>query len=308
MMLMTEDDYTNETCMLDVGHGHTLYVHDWGNKAAKTPIFHLHGGPGSQSKDKHKLAFDPTTQRVIFHDQRGSGQSTPLGRWHHNTTQDLAEDITRIADKLGIDTFIITGGSWGSTLALYYALENPRRVVAVVIHGVFTGSQAEIDWIDNGMFQTHFPDAWDRYVATVPTEHRANPSSYHYERALGKDAHAAADSARAYDDLEASAISLDDRHIPTPAAGYDPNGSLIEMRYLHNGCYMPDRYILKNAHKLTMPVYIVQGRYDFVCPPATAYELSKSAPNAHLTWVMSGHATEHETTTALSLIYHHLTL
>ncbi len=303
---MNEDEYTNQSFMLDVGHGHELWVHDWGNKQAKTPIFFLHGGPGSQCKDKHKLAFDPTTQRVIFHDQRGAGQSTPLGRWHHNTTQDLSEDINRIADKLGVKQFIITGSSWGSTLALYYTIENPNRIKAVVVGGIWGASKAENAYMNGGTWRTHFPELWDWYVSTVPQEYRSNPSAYHFERALGDDPTAAAESARVFGDMEAGLISLDDRHILTTAKDYDPSGTLIEMRYMAKQCFMPDRFILKNAHKLTMPVYIVQGRYDFVCPPATAYELCQTAPNAHLTWVASGHAAEHETITALGLIYRHL--
>lgn len=305
-MLMNEDQYTNQTFKLAVGHGHELWVHDWGNKTAKTPIFFLHGGPGSSCKDKHKLAFDPTTQRVIFHDQRGSGQSTPLGRWHHNTTQDLAEDINRIADELGIDKFVITGSSWGSTLALYYAAENPTRVTAVVVGGIWGASKAEDAYMNSGAWRTHFPDTWDWYVSTVPPEHRSDPSAYHFERALGADPIAAAESARIFGDMESALIALNDRHVPTPATDYDPAGSLLEMRYMAKHCFMPDRFIMKNAHKLTMPVHIVQGRYDFVCPPSTAYELHKVVPHSTLTWVTSGHAAEHETTTALSLIYRHL--
>jgi len=301
---MNEDQYTNATFMLPVSHGHELWVHDWGNKDAKTPIFFLHGGPGSHCKDKHKFPFDPKTQRVIFHDQRGSGQSLPKGQWHHNTTQELAADISAIADKLGIKKFIVTGGSWGSALALYYAIEHPERVAAIVVHGVFTASQSEIDWIDQGKFRTHFPDIWDTYVTTVPTEHKNDPSAYHMANVIDNDEAKVLASARAYGDFESAVISLNDLHAPTPETETDLSGNIIEMRYLAKRCFLPDRYILDNAHTLTMPIHIVQGRYDFVCPPVTAYELSQIAPNAHLTWVTSGHAPEHETITTLSLIYH----
>ena len=304
---MTPDTYTIQEHMIPVGHEHTLYVHDWGNKNAKKPIIFLHGGPGGQCKDKHKMPFDPKSQRVIFFDQRGCGQSTPLGRWHHNNTQELAADITTIANYLKIDTFILTGASWGSALALYYAICNPARVLALVVSGVFTGSQSEIDWLDKGFFKTHFPEAWERYVAATPKAYRDNPSAYHMPTATGKDAAKAAESARAYADLESAALSLDDAFTPVNPDDFEPSGIIIEMRYLAKRCFLPDRFILKNAHKLHMPVYIVQGRYDFVCPPQTAYELSKMIPNAHLSWVTSGHRTEHETRTALRLIYHALT-
>ena len=303
MRHMNEDQHTNATFMLPVGHGHELWVHDWGKKDAKTPIFFLHGGPGSQCKDKHKLPFDPETQRVIFHDQRGAGQSLPAGKWHHNNTQELAADISKIADNLGIDTFIITGSSWGSTLALYYAITNPERVSAVVVGGVWLSTKAEDAYMNNGGWRTHFPDLWAWYVSTVPAAHRDDPSAYHFAQALGDDPMKAAESARIFGDMEAGLISLDDRHIPTPADDYDPASSLIEMRYMSHGCFMPDRYILTNADKLTMPLHIVQGRYDFVCPPTAAYELHRAVPHSTITWVTSGHASEHETITALSLLY-----
>ncbi len=303
---MTEDQYTNQTFMLPVTHGHNLWVHDWGKKDAETVFFFLHGGPGSQCKDRHKLPFDPSKQRVIFHDQRGSGQSTPAGKWHHNTTQDLVEDITAIADKLGIETFVITGGSWGSTLALYYAIHNPERVSAAVVSGVWFGSKAENAWLDNGLWKMHFPDVWEKFAVSVPKEHRENPTEYCFKTAFGDDEVAAANATRLYGDLETALISLDDRHAPTPAKDYDPASMLIEMRYMEKGCFMPDRFIPHNAGKLTMPVHIVQGRYDFVCPPAAAYELHTLVPNSTLTWVQTGHAAEHETITALNLIYRHL--
>lgn len=304
---MNPDEHTIAEHMLPVGHGHTLYVQDWGNKQAKHPIIYLHGGPGGQCKDKHKLPFDPETQRVIFFDQRGSGKSTPLGRWHHNTTQDLAEDITRIADFLKLKTFILTGGSWGSTLALYYAIQEPKRVQALVIHGVFTGSRAEINWIDQGLFKTHFPDVWEAYVAKTPQKYRDNPSAYHFERAFGKDESAALKSILAYETLESGVVSLNDLHPPTGLEDYGPSGMLIEMRYMAKRCFMPDRFILKNTHKLTMPVHMIQGRYDMVCPPKTAYELHQLIQNSTLTWVVSGHAGEHETVTAQRLIFRQLT-
>jgi proline iminopeptidase len=303
---MNPDAHTIAEHTLEVGHGHTLYIQDWGNKKAKTPIFFLHGGPGDQCKDKHKLPFDPSKQRVIFHDQRGCGKSTPYGKWHHNNTGELAADITKIADHLGIDQFILTGGSWGACLALYYTISQPRRVRALVIEGVFTGSQAEINWVDQGMFKSHFPDAWDRYLAATPKEYRDDPSTYHFKQVAGSDEKAAAASAKAYGELELAVLSLNDTHAPIHSDDFDPTGAIIEMRYLAKRCFLPDRFVFKNAHKLKMPVYMLQGRYDMVCPPATAYQLAKIVPNAHLMWMISGHTGEHETLTAKRLIYRQL--
>lgn len=303
---MNPDTQTIAEHMIEAGHGHTLYVQDWGFKKAKMPIFFLHGGPGDQCKDKHKLPFDPSTQRVIFHDQRGCGKSIPFGKWHHNNTQELAADITKIADFLDIDQFILTGGSWGACLALYYAINQPHRVKALVLDGIFTGSQAEIAWVDQGMFKSHFPEAWERYLAATPKEHRENPSAYHFKQVTSNDEQAAAASAKAYSELEYAVLSLSDTFAPINPDDFDPTGAIIEMRYLAKRCFLPDRFILKNASKLKMPVHLVQGRYDMVCPPATAYELSKIIPNAHLTWVISGHKGEHETLTAKRLLFRQL--
>ncbi len=304
---MTPDQYTNQIFMLPVSHGHELWVHDWANKDAKTVFFFMHGGPGGSCKDKHKQPFNPKTQRVIFHDQRGSGQSMPKGRWHHNTTQDLASDITTIADKLGIKKFVITGNSWGSTLSLYYAINNPNRVKAVVVGGVWTSSRAEDAYMNDGGWRTHFPDLWQWYASTVPKKYAEHPSDYHFERAFGKDPIAATESIQIFGDMEAGLISLNDRHIPTPAKDFDPTGMFIEMRYMAKHCFMPDRYIFKNATKLTMPLYIVQGRYDFVCPPTTAFQLSQLVNDSSLTMVQAGHSAEHESVTAFQLIYKNLT-
>jgi proline iminopeptidase len=292
---MTPDQHTNQEFYLEVGDGHELYIQDWGNPDARDVIFCLHGGPGGGTKPRHKNAFDPETQRVIFHDQRGCGKSLPYGSIEHNTTDNLVEDIEKIAQKLGLDQFVLTGGSWGSCLSLAYALKYPKRVKAMVLTGIFTGSQKEIDWLDQGQFQTFYPEVWERYLTATPIERRKNPSKYHFEKAFDDDAAAAKKSAYAYDNLEGGVIQLDDRFNTESFDEYDPTDIKIEIAYLKNRCFMADRHILDNAHKLTMPIYLVQGRYDMVCPPATAYELHQKLPNSKLSWALAGHKPEHET-------------
>lgn len=133
---MNKDHYLISEKMLDVGDGHSLYIHEWGNANASTPIIFLHGGPGSHVRNSHKRVFDPTIHRVIFFDQRGSGKSTPYGSLENNTTDKLIEDISKIADSFGIKNFILRGNSWGSTLALAYALAHPERVHSLVLGGI----------------------------------------------------------------------------------------------------------------------------------------------------------------------------
>ncbi|HSX08147.1 MAG TPA: alpha/beta fold hydrolase [Candidatus Saccharimonadales bacterium] len=286
---MTPDAHTIQELFLEVGDGHQLYVQDWGAADATTPIVYLHGGPGSGCSNKHRQSFDPKKQRVIFFDQRGCGRSLPYGSLEHNTTADLVEDIEKIAVHLKLDTFVITGGSWGSCLAFAYALKYPARVKAMALRGIFTGTKEEASWLDNGDFRAFYPDIWDAYLAKTPKSHQANPSKYHAERILHGDEAAARDSGYAYECLEGALLSLDDRFMAPGPEDYDPAGVRIETAYLQNGCFMPDKYILHNAHKLKMPIWLVQGRYDMVCPPITAYNMHQALPNSHLIWTIAGH-------------------
>lgn len=285
---MTPDEHTIQETFIEVGDGHTLYVQEWGNPKG-APIIFLHGGPGAGVHNKHRSAFDPAQHRVIFFDQRGCGRSLPYGSLEHNTTTDLINDIEKIADHLGLQQFVLTGGSWGSTLALAYALAHPERVRALVISGIFTGAQAEIDYFDKGDFRTYFPEIWERYLAATPKSHHANPTKYHYDRVLHGDEQAVRESAYALENMEAALLSLDDRFAPGPFGDFDPVGAIIETHYLANGCFLPERHIFKNASKLTMPIWLVQGRYDFVCPAITAHELHKALPNSQLVHTIAGH-------------------
>jgi proline iminopeptidase len=291
---MTPDKYTIKETYIEVGDGHTLYLHDWGNKSAKKPIFFLHGGPGGETKDKHKTMFNPKEQRVVFFDQRGSGKSIPRGETANNTTDKLIKDIETIADHLKLKQFIITGSSWGSCLALAYAIAHPKRVAGLVIGGVFTASKREINWLDKGEVKTFYPDAWEVYLERTPEKYHDNPTSFHAKQIKLKDPIKVRDSAYAYECFGSSIASLDDRFTPDNIETYDPAGIIIEMTYLENGCYLSDRHIIKNAHKITAPVWLVQGRYDMICPPITAYELHKNIPNSKLVWSISNHAAEHE--------------
>ncbi len=286
---MTPDIYTISETMLGVGDEHQLYVQDWGNKAAETTFIFLHGGPGSGCNDGHKLHFNPLKNRVVFFDQRGSGKSIPAGELEANTTAHLVQDIETITKKLKLKNFILVGGSWGSTLALAYGLEHPNKVQAMILRGIFTGSQSEIDFMDKGEFRSFYPDVWDTFAQSVPEEYRDNPAEYHRPRALGKNKKAAKKSAYAYEQLESGIMRLDDRFKASDFEEFDPNGTLIEILYLQNRCFLPDNYILQNAHKLAMPIWLVQGRYDVVCPPITAYNLNKALPDSQLIWTLAGH-------------------
>ncbi|HSW80301.1 MAG TPA: alpha/beta fold hydrolase [Candidatus Saccharimonadales bacterium] len=304
---MSPDEYTIQETFVDVGDGHMLYVQDWGNPKIKIPFLSIHGGPGSGSKGRHKNGYDPAKQRVIFYDQRGSGKSLPAGSIDHNTTQDLIEDIEKIRKQLKIEQLVLTGASWGPCLALAYSLQYPKHVKAMVLSGIFTGSQDEIDWIHKGRFRDFFPDVWQKFLDETPKAHHADPSGYHLKNALGDDDAAAKRSLYALDNLESGVMSLDDRHTPENYDEYETLRSKIENYYLANRCFLPDGFIMDNAHKLTMPIWLVQGRYDFVCRPKIAYDLHQKLPNSHLIWTISGHSADHENWNLLRTIRLQLT-
>jgi len=291
---VTPDTYTIQETFLAVGDGHELYIHEWGNPKAHMPILFLHGGPGGETGDKHKRVFDPTSQRVIFFDQRGCGKSLPLGSIQHNTTQDQIGDIEKIANHLGLKNFVLTGGSWGCCLALAYAITHPKRVAGLVLNGIWTGTKEETNYVDQGGFRQFIPEVWERYVAATPKTHQADPSAYHFKRILGDDQAASKESGYTYENLEGALLKLDDRYHPEPIEDFDPTGVRIEVHYFVNHVFLPHRYILDNAYKLTMPVWLVQGRYDVVCPPVTAYELAKKLPQGQLIWTLNGHMADHE--------------
>lgn len=286
---MTPDQYTRNELQLDVGDGHSLYVHDWGLESGPVTI-HLHGGPGEGSSDSSKSRYNPTRQRVIFFDQRSCGKSTPYGSLEHNTTEDLIADITKIADKFGIPTFTLAGGSWGSTLALLYGIKHPERVLRIVGWGIFTGRASEVAHVRSGAFRAFYPEVWEQFVGTVPAEHATNPFGYHVPRILGDDPAAAKASAFAYSQAIYAILFLDDRPKSLDYETFDPTSILLECHYDTHDNFIPDNYIVDNAHKLTMPVHLIQGRYDVLCPPTTAYELAQKLPNGQLLWTTAGHA------------------
>lgn len=276
--------------MFSTRDGHELAVHDWGNANSDNPIIFLHGGPGSGVSNKYKQSFNPEVHRVIFFDQRGAGLSQPYGSLESNDTWKLVSDISAIADHLQIDKFTVTGGSWGSCLALVYAINNPERVKAMVLTGIFTGTKQEADWIFNGRFKEFFPDVWQKFLDQTPPEHHQNPAQYHIDRIHGTNEQMTADSARIISDLELSIMSLDDRYTPFSPEGYDPTHARLETHYIANNCFLEDGYILNNASKLTMPIWLVQGRYDFVCPPSIAWNLHNALPNSKLSFTMDNHS------------------
>jgi proline iminopeptidase len=167
----TKDPFVNKSGHLSVGDGHKIYYEDWGNPEG-FPIMHLHGGPGAGFSDSHKLLYNPAEHRVIFHDQRGCGKSKPFASLKNNTTQALIADIEKLREHFGIEKMHITGGSWGSTLALLYALAHPERVEKMMIWSVYLLRQFENDHLYQGGARALLPEAWDRFINFIPPAKR----------------------------------------------------------------------------------------------------------------------------------------
>ncbi len=298
-LLPIEDENIIRSGRLAVGGGHELYWVDWGNKNIESPIFYIHGGPGSGFDDKDFSRFDPKKHRVVFHDQRGSGRSTPFASTKSNKTQDLIEDINRLRLELGFDKISLYGFSWGSTLSLLYAISHPEFVEKMLIGGIFLARQADSDFYLRGRIATHFPEAWERFIAPVPESERKNVSEYYRRKMTGKDEAERRRFAREWIAYESSILKLDyvpaniDRSLKDFAS---ESLAYLEAHYILNSCFIEENYIIKNAHKLKdIEIIIVHGRYDFICMPSAAYELGKALNHAILHFVAAGHSTSDTT-------------
>lgn len=277
----------HRTFRLAVGQGHELAAHEAGNPAGK-PVVVLHGGPGSGTSPFLRQGHDPARYRIITFDQRGCGGSTPRASLEANTTWDLVADIEKVRQHLNIDRWQVAGGSWGSTLALAYAISHPERVSELVLRGIFMIRQEEIDWFyEEGGAQFLFPEAFAAYQAPIPGEKRRHMVAAYREVLTGPDSPERRAAARAWALWEARTISL----LPDPlreAAWAGDDFALafarIENHYfLHRGFLDRDDWILAHAHRLKdIPGVIIHGRYDACTPVKNAIDLHRAWPGAAL--------------------------
>ena len=286
---------------------HHLYYEQVGNPRGRAVLF-LHGGPGGGIFPAARRFFDPLFYRLVSFDQRGSGQSLPYAAVEENTTQDLINDIEELRKDLGIESWIVFGGSWGSTLALAYAIAHPTRVDALVLRGIFLGRRKEIEWLygPNGAARL-FPTEYERFSLFIKeTETDALIKSYYLKMTEGEE-YDQLIAAREWDIWETSISQL--LPLPTPEDEYVNLGTSlaigrIESHYFVNNSFFPhDNYLLEGAAKLPkFPTFIVNGRYDVICPSSTAVELHKAMPHAELTIIPdAGHSTN-EKGIALALL------
>lgn len=272
--------------MLPVSPVHTLYYEQSGNPEG-LPVVFLHGGPGGGTSPDYRRFFDPAAYRIVLFDQRGSGQSTPHANLEDNTTWHLVADIEQIREHLGIESWVVFGGSWGSTLALAYAQTHPARTRALVLRGIFLCRPKEIQWFYQEGASAIYPDAWEHYIKAIPEAERGDLLGAFHRRLTSDDETVRLEAARAWSVWEGSTSKLypDEDFI----AHYgDPQFALafarIECHYfMNNAFFNTDNYLIENVGKIRhIPSVIVQGRYDVVCPLMSAWELHRAWPEADL--------------------------
>jgi proline iminopeptidase len=261
---------------------HSMHWEVCGN-ADGIPLVFLHGGPGGGSLAHHRRFYDPSFWRIVLYDQRGAGRSTPIAELSENTTAHLVADLDRLRAHLGVDQWMLFGGSWGSTLALAYAEAHPQRVLGLVLRGIFLASPTEIEWFLYGM-RYLFPEAWRAFTDFLPEAEREDLLASYYRRLTDPDPSVHLPAARAWDRYEAACSTL----LPKPEMPLrmdDDAAALaiarIEAHYfVHNG-FLAEGELIGNVHRIRhLPCTIVQGRYDVVCPPITADLLARAWPEA----------------------------
>ncbi len=282
-----------QTGYLPVGDGHVIYWEQVGNPRGK-PVLFLHGGPGAGAGAVHRRFFDPAIWRVLIFDQRGAGRSTPLGGLVANTTPDLVADIEALRVFHNVERFILFGGSWGSTLALAYGQAHPERVAGMVLRGIFLGRPSEVDWFLHGIAQ-FFPDAHAALLNFLPQAERGNLLGNYLKRLCDPNPDVHIPAARAWSVYEGSCSTLLPSFETVAAFAHDRTAiglARIEAHYFAHRLFLPEGGLLAHMHRLNrVPAEIVQGRYDMICPPQTAFELAAAWPGARLTMVPdAGHS------------------
>jgi proline iminopeptidase len=284
-----------ETGWMSVGGPHEVYYEVCGHPRGK-PAVVLHGGPGGAINPTMRRFFDPKKWKVALFDQRGCGRSRPNASLEDNTTWALVEDIERLRESLGVEKWTVFGGSWGSTLALVYAITHPERVEALVLRGIFLLTERELRWFYQDGASMLFPDAWERFVAPIPLEERGDMIAAYHRRLTGKDRSAQLKAAAAWSQWEGDTISIRGPEARPPKfneAEFAVAFARIECHFFHNrGFFDEDGWILKHAHRLKgVPGWIAQGRFDVVTPLEGAWTLKKAWPDVRLDVVWdAGHA------------------
>jgi proline iminopeptidase len=279
---------------LDTGDGHRVYWELCGNPNGK-PVVFLHGGPGGGCSPSQRRQFDPALYKILLFDQRGCGRSRPYASLENNTTWHLVADIERLREMIGAETWMVFGGSWGSTLALAYAETHPERVSEIVLRGIFTLRRAELLWYYQEGASWLFPEKWEGFLAPIPEAERGDLMAAYRKRLTDPDPAVQAEAAQAWSLWEGETITLLPNEDYSNQFG-DPHYAIafarIENHYFVNEGFMEEGQLIRDARKLKdIPGVIVQGRYDVATPPVTAWDLHRAWPEAEFIMVPdAGHA------------------
>jgi proline iminopeptidase len=283
------------TGRLRVSAVHEIYWEESGNPEGKPALF-LHGGPGFGTEPNHRRFFDPQRYRIVLFDQRGCGKSTPHASLEDNTTWDLVADIEKLRVELGIERWLVFGGSWGSTLALAYAEAHPERVTELVLRGIFLIRKSEIDWFYQQGASALYADAWEKYLEPIPEAERGDLLRAFHKRLTGDDERERIRAAKAWSIWEGSTSCLMPNEgliAKTASDAFALAFARIECHYFVHGAWLEgERELLRNVGRIRhIPATIVQGRYDVVCPMETAWALHRAWPEADFRLVQdAGHS------------------
>lgn len=279
------------TMMLPVGGGHTLYVETIGNPAGMPAVF-LHGGPGSGCQPSHRTLFDPSRFRAVLFDQRGAGRSTPRGDRSANTTQLQIADIEAVREALGIERWLVVGGSWGATLALAYAQAVPHRVTGLALRAVFLGTRGELDHAFGPQIATLYPGLWADFSGLLTAGEEEDVPGNYWRRILEPDPAVHRPAGLAWHDTERILsvahpdVTRLDLEAIAAADGPMPSSPFMEAHYFSQDCFLAPGQLLNEAPKLRgIPGIIVQGELDHLCPPAGSAALAAVWPDARITMV-----------------------
>lgn len=271
-----------ETHSVEVSGGHTIVVHESGNPDGK-PAVVLHGGPGGGSSPQHYRFFDPELYRVVLIDQRGCGGSTPFASVENNTTWDLVSDIERVRELLGIERWLVFGGSWGSTLALAYSQTHPERVTQLVLRGIFMLRPSELRFFYQDGASHLFPDAWEGFLGPIPLEERDDLMAAYHRRLFGDDREELLRCAVAWSEWERATSMLDPTNDAEPPETAEAFARIENHYFVNHGFLTHPEQLLDGVDIIRhIPAAIVQGRYDVVCPMRSAWDLHRVWPEAEL--------------------------
>ena len=283
-----------ESGMLDVGDGHSIYWEVCGNPKGKPAVF-LHGGPGGGIDPTHRRMFDPARYNVLLFDQRGCGRSLPHAELEANTTWHLVADIERLRVLMGVERWLVFGGSWGSALALAYAEKHPDRVSELVLRGIFTLRRFELEWYYQHGASLLFPDKWERFLEPIPVAERGDMMAAYRRRLVDPDMKVRVRAARAWSLWEGETITLlpdAERTAQHSDETFAVAFARIENHYFVNAGWLEEGQLIRDAVRLrSIPAVIIQGRYDIACPAISAWDLHRVWPEADFRLVEgAGHA------------------